>query len=185
MKTTECLGLPYPECDPPLVKDASDIEQFRDLALAVDAEVQDLSEDIQDRYVAPDAVLMAGAITTTGRDVLHFLNTTIFDNAGMADTAADVIRIHENGWYLIGGYVSAVTTPSIFLRIQPIVNGDMVSSYHGPGFSTGNADSVSFCDVLFLQDGDALQMATHHAALDATSYAYVVQMWALRILVNE
>jgi hypothetical protein len=28
-------GYPYPECDPPLTKDASDISQMRDLAQAV------------------------------------------------------------------------------------------------------------------------------------------------------
>ena len=39
MDQTDCLGLPFPECDPPLTKDASDIAQFRDLAEATDAAV--------------------------------------------------------------------------------------------------------------------------------------------------
>ena len=29
MKETDCLGLPYPECNPPLVKDLSDIQALK------------------------------------------------------------------------------------------------------------------------------------------------------------
>ena len=184
MDQTDCLGLPYPECDPPLTKDASDIEQFRDLAEAVDSAVQDYADAIQNLLTAPDAVYMTGGDNTAGQDVTHSLQTVIFDNASMGDTAADVIRIQETGWYMLGGHVTVSTATAIFMRVEPLVNGEMVSSLQGPGFSTGANEDTAWADTLFLQAGDAVTIHTHHAALAATVYSYTVHAWALRILVN-
>jgi hypothetical protein len=184
MKETECLGLPYPECAPPLVKDASDIVQFKALADATDAAVQTLADSVDNLYTSPDAVAMVGGINAAGQDVTHFLGGTEFDNAGMADLTAQVIRILETGWYLLGGHVQISTLPAVFVRAEPLVNGDPVSSRQGPGFATAGVEAVSFTDALFLQAGDALQMMTHHVASPVTVNTYSVRMWALRILVN-
>lgn len=185
MDQTDCLGLPYPQCDPPLVKDASDIIQFKNLAEATDAAVQSYADDVLNLYTSPDAVAMTGGINVAGQDVVHFLGGgPEFDNAGMADTVAQVIRILETGWYLLGGHVHITTVPAVFVRVEPLVNGDPPSSRQGPGFATAGVEAVSFTDVLFLQEGDALQLMTHHVAAAATVNTYAVRMWALRILVN-
>lgn len=184
MDQTDCLGLPYPECDPPLTKDASDIVQFKALAEATDAAVQAYADDVQNLYTAPDAVAMSGGTNVAGQDVVHFLPTLEFDNAGMADTTADVIRILETGWYMVGGHVLITTVPAVFVRIEPLVNGDPPSSRQGPGFATSGTEAVSFADVLYLSEGDALTLMTHHVASAVTVNTYAVRMWAVRILVN-
>lgn len=184
MKQTECLGLPYPECAPPLVKDASDISQLKALAEATDAAVQELADNVTNLYTSPDACAMTGGTNVAGQDVVHFLPTMEFDNAGMADTTADVIRILETGWYMVGGHVLVSTAPAVFVRIEPLVNGDPPSSRQGPGFATSGQEAVSFADVLFLAAGDVLTLMTHHVANPVTVNTYAVRMWALRILVN-
>lgn len=186
MNQTDCLGLPYPECAPPLVKDQSDIEQFRDLAIATDTAVQALADSIVNLYTSPDAVNMTGGTVVAGQDVTHFLTSVEFDNASMGDTTADVIRIQETGWYYVGGHAEVQTAAAVFVRAEPLVNGDPVSSRQGPGFTTTttNVEDVAFVDTLFLQAGDALQLMTHHVALAATVYTYTVRMWAVRILIN-
>lgn len=184
MDKTDCLSLPYPECDPPLTKDAADIAQFKALAEATDAAVQEYADNVADLYTSPDAVAMSGGTNVAGQDVVHFLPTMEFDNAGMADTTADVIRILETGWYMVGGHVLITTATAVFVRIEPLVNGDPPSSRQGPGFATSGTEAASFTDVLFLSEGDALTLMTHHVASAAVVNTYAVRMWAVRILVN-
>jgi hypothetical protein len=190
MDTTDCLGLPFPECDPPVTKDASDIAQFRDLAIATDTAVQTLANNITEFITDPDAVNMLGGITTAGQVIDHLYGGgALFDNSNMADNVADVIRIQRDGWYLIGGTVTAQPpAPTILaLRVQCLKNGDPLGARQGNGFSVNGAvaaDYVSWVDVQFLQAGDALTLRTQHTVSAATSITYNIRGWALRILTN-
>lgn len=187
MDTTDCLGLPFPQCNPPLTKDASDIEQLRDLAVATDGAVQAFADSVSARLLNPDAACMSGTVVAAGQDVTHFTSTTIFDNAGMADTVADVIRIQEDGWYIVGGWVSAqsATLPNpINIRIEPLVNGDVVSARQGPGAPAVGNEYVAWVDVLQLRDQDVLQAMTHHTDTAVLSVTYVTRIWAQQILIN-
>lgn len=187
MQTTDCLGLPYPECDPPLTKDASDIEQFRDLAEATDAAVQAFADSVSDRLLNPDAVNMFGGSNAAGQDIVHFTSGVNFDNAGMSDTVADVIRVVEDGWYIVGGWVAASSpthpTPTN-IRIEPLVNGDVVSARQGPGAPAIGSEYVAWVDVLQLRAGDVLQTMTHHTDAAATVFTYATVLWAQQILIN-
>jgi hypothetical protein len=184
MDTTDCLGLPYPECEPPLTKDASDIKQLRDLAEATDAAVQTLADSISDTLLNPPCVRMLGSIVTAGQDVVQPYNGAVsFDNANMADTAADAIRIQQDGWYAVGGSVNS-TSVNAFIRIEPLVNGDTVSSRQGYGASVGSGDRISFMDVLFLRTDDLVTTMTHHTLLPATVYTYNTALWAYLVLGN-
>jgi hypothetical protein len=186
MDVTDCLELPYPQCDPPLTKDASDIEQFRDLALATDAAVQTLSDEITATLTAPDAVCMTGGVGVAGNDVTHNLNgSVLYDNAGMGDTVADRIVIQQDGWYMIGGTVimdTAVTT-SNGLRVEPLVNGGTFTSRQGPGWSLVT-ENVNWVDVAFFRQGDQLNLMTHHFGSAVTVFNYTINMWALQVAVN-
>lgn len=185
MDTTECLGLPYPECSPPIVKDASDIEQFEDLATAVNSAVQALAETVDETLLFPDAVRMTGGQgPVAGRDLVQPLGgTVLFDTANMGDTVADVIRIQEDGWYIVGGYVRAdsTNTTSINLRVETLVNGVAVSARQGPGWDSPFSETVNWNDVLFLRAGDAIQPMTHHADTTVLTVLYTVQMWAFQV----
>lgn len=187
MDTTDCLELPFPECAPPLVKDKSDIEQFRDLAVAADTAVQTLADSLSSTLFNTPSTVMSGGSVVAGRDVTHFTPTTVTDNAGQADTAADVIRIAEDGWYMVGGWVSATSASlpnSIGLRIEPIVNGDTVSNRQGPGQPAVGAEYVAWADSLFLRAGDTLQTMTHHTDSAALNVTYQTFLWAHQVIAS-
>ena len=191
MDTTDCLGLPFPECEPPLVKDASDIDQFRDLAFAVDAAVQRFADLVDTTITGPPAVIMDGGDNQVGQVVDHFTGTLVFDNAGMADTVADVVRIQRDGWYMFGGGVQATLLAAsiLTLRVDPLLNGDPVWVRQGDAFNasgTGLApDAVSWCDVQFLRAGDALTFRTHHQESAAATVAYSFTVWAVMVMPDD
>lgn len=189
MKETDCLGLPYPECDPPLTKDLSDIAQFRDLAFAVDDAVQALDDRITDQLLLPDAVIMSGSDgLITGQDHTQFYDGAVFyDNAGMADTVTGGIRVQEDGWYIIGGWVTAAATPSVTfsigVRVEPVLNGDPFTARQGPGWPT-STEAFAWSNTVILQAGDFLTTATHHQDSPALVITYNYRLWAIRILNN-
>lgn len=185
MDVTDCLELPFPECDPPLTKDASDIIQFKALAEATDAAVQELADEITDTLTNPDYVMMTGGVNQAGNDVVHALTAVLFDNGGLGDTVADRIVIQEDGWYKIGGYVTMTTAvgTSNGMRVEPLLNGDPFTARQGPGWSL-IAEYTGWSDVAFFRAGDQLNCMTHHFGSAVTVFTYSVHMWALQIAVN-
>lgn len=187
MDTTDCIGLPYPQCDPPLTKDASDIIQLKNLADATDAAVQQLSDSITDVLTAPDYTSMEGGQNAAGNDVFHALNGFVrFDNGGLADTVADRIVIRQDGWYMFGGYVTMTTAAgsSNGMRVEPLLNGDPFTSRQGPGWSLTGSEYKQFTDVAFFRAGDQLHLMTHHFGSAVTVFTYFVNMWVLQIATN-
>lgn len=185
MDTTECLGLPYPQCDPPLVKDASDIEQFRDLAEATDAAVQEFDDQLTDTLTAPPAAAATGGSNTAGTEVNQFYSVLEFDNAGLWDSVLDGFTIQEDGWYKVGGHViiSGFDPNTVNLRVDPLRNGDPWSSRQGPGFAVID-EAVSWSDVGFFRAGDFLNTRTAHTGNPAAVPTYTARMWILQVLAN-
>ena len=109
MKATFNYNLPYPECSPPLTKDISDIEQFRDLALAVDAEVERIATLADDTIINPDAAVMfeqsPNPIVSGDQIPFGFLN---FDNTGgqLVDLVNDRFTIRATGFYYVTIYIN-------------------------------------------------------------------------------
>jgi len=189
MDTTDCLGFPFPECDPPLTEDLSDIEQFYELAIAVDTAVQTLADNIVEELRSPDYVAMSGTIVRTGQEQTMVYAVIEANNAGMADTAAGGIVIQEDGEYLLGGWVdadAALSATSMGLRIEPFVNGALVAGRHGPGFPTfGTGTSleyVAWMETIHLRAGDFVNAVTHHTISAATSVSYTSRIWALLVM---
>lgn len=186
MKVTECLGLPYPECNPPITKDASDIEQFRDLAEATDAAVQEFDDRLTDTLTAPPACALTGGNNIAGNLVNQFYAVTEFDNAGLHDTVFDGIRIQEDGWYMIGGSVrlSGFAPTVTNLRIEPLLNGDEFSSRQGPAYSTTISEDICWSDVGFFRSGDLINTRTLHTGNPVTVVTYTARIWCLQVLSN-
>ena len=190
MDTTDCLGFPFPECDPPLTEDLSDIGQFRDLAIAVDAAVQILADDIVEELRSPDYVAMSGSLNNVaGQEQTMIYSVIEANNAGMADTGAGGIFIQEDGEYLLGGWVdadAALSATSMGLRIEPFVNGELVAGRHGPGFPTfGTGTSleyVAWMETVHLRVGDFVNAVTHHTISAATTVTYTSRIWALLVM---
>lgn len=186
MDTTECLGLPYPECNPPLVKDASDIEQFRDLAEATDAAVQAYDDELTETLTAPPSAAMTGGVNIAGSEANQFYSVIEFDTGGIADTVGDGFLIQEDGWYMTGGSVkiSGFSPTTVNLRINPLLNGDPWSSPQGPGFATNGSEDVNWQDVGFFRAGDFLNTRAYHTGNPATVATYTHRMWIVQVLAN-
>lgn len=186
MDKTDCLELPFPECRPPLVKDASDILHFKNLADAVDVAVDGLANTLDDQLLTVDAANVSGTVVTDATRVTHFFSGFTLDNGGMFDPGRGVIRPQKDGWYAVGGWVSAshANLPAACdLAIQPLVNGLTVTALQGPGQPAVGFDYVAWTDVLFLRAGDEVQCQTIQNMF-ATTVTYEVVMWALLVLDN-
>lgn len=184
MKTTDCLGLPYSECSPPLVKDQSDIEQFRDLAIATDTAVQALDDRITDLLVSPPAVSMQGSDNSAGLQVDHFYGgSVLFDTDNMGDTVSDVMRVQRTGWYMIGTSVLASPpAPGIlFLRTETLVNGDPLSTQCNAFDGSVNGDKAAAVEVAFLNAGDAVTLRTRRTGNPADVVVYNFTGWMLGV----
>lgn len=188
MDTTECLGLPYPECDPPLTKDASDVIQFKALADATDTAVQDFDDSLTDTLTAPPAAALTGGNNIAGQLVNQFYSVMEFDNAGLFDPDFDGIRIQEDGFYMIGGSVrlSGFAPTVTNLRIEPLLNGDEFSSRQGPAYAntTPASEDICWCDGGFFRAGDLINTRTQHTGNPATVASYTHRIWIVQVLAN-
>jgi hypothetical protein len=188
MDTTDNLGLPYPQCNPPLTKDASDIEQFRDLAEAVDAAVQVLADEITQQLVRPDACRFNSSTqTSTVTDNVMFLTTLSFDNTAgnsMTDTVNGVIRIQRDGWYLCGFWVTSTVATDVQTRGRFLVNGEPASNFQGPGgIAQPGIQDCNGAEVLFLRAQDGLTIATRNGS-PGTSVDYLARVWTVLVAPN-
>ena len=186
MDVTDCLKLPYPQCDPPLVKDASDIEQFRDLAEATDAAVQAYDDQLTDTLTSPPLAIATGGSNTAGTEVNQFYGVLEYENDSLWDSVYQGFRIQEDGWYQLGGTVrlSGFSPTVTNLRVDPLLNGDPWSSRQGPGHVIGGTENVCWTDVGFFRTGDLLNTRTAHTGNPATVATYTARMWILQILTN-
>lgn len=162
---------PYPECEPPLQKDAADPIQFMQLAAAINDDVQNLSDTIEDQMAYPPSARMTvtGLTTTSAEFVVGYPTASWQTRAGMTDTARGGFAIQQPGWYLITGFVSA---PALHLRMRLVVN----SEQHGvwQGYSrpqTGVANQVQeLKTTIFLDAGDFLTCVVRHASTGSISF---------------
>lgn len=104
---TDNRGYIYPECDPPLVKDRSDIDYLREFAFQVNDDAAVMDSRLLEYIEKPDAARIAytGTVTTSGSGNGFFFtvpyDVTTYDNtSGSVDLGADGIRVLERGWYL-------------------------------------------------------------------------------------
>lgn len=189
MDATECFGFPYPQCDPPLTKDASDIIQVRNLAEAIDAVVQDFADDILDQLVRPDACRMTNlvAFVSTVTDNVIPMDATSFDNQpglAMTDVAAGGIRIVTDGWYQVGAWCRSTVATDVQTRIRFLVNGDPATNFQGPGgLAQAGSQDCNGEEVLQLFAGDLITLATRNGS-PGTSVSYTAHLWAVLVAPN-
>lgn len=188
MDVTECFGFPYPQCDPPLTKDASDIEHLRDLALAVDAVVTDFNSDIVHQLVRPPAARLTngagGPLVSTLSDNVIFLDTATFDNSDgstMLDATNGVMLIPTSGWYHVGVWVVSSVATDVQTRSRIIVNADPVTNFQGPsGLVTAGQQNLTAEDTLHLTAGDGVTIQTRNGS-PGTSVSYTATLWAVLV----
>lgn len=186
MDATECFGFPFPECSPPLTKDASDIVQVRDLALAIDAVVQSFADDITDKLVRPDACRMTNlvAFVSTLADNVIPMDATSFDNQpglAMTDVVNGGIRIVTSGWYQVGAWVRSTVATDVQTRLRFLVNTDAATNFQGPGgLAQAGSQDCNGEEVIELRDGDLVTLAVRNGA-PGTSVSYTAHLWAVLV----
>lgn len=188
MDETLNRGYPYPQCDPPLTKDASDIAHVRDLAAAIDADVQTVYDNAADIVVRPDAARMGIAPSVADTfgpgDFSPTFNTRTFDTTGtsMTPTAEGVLRLVEPGWYTVGGYGEFTTATFLGLRMCFLQNGVQATSYTQQArVVAGNVQLAFNTGELFVPTGgDALTMRFRIGAA-SPSFTYIARIWAQQI----
>jgi hypothetical protein len=185
---TDNYSLPYPECDPPLRKDASDIAQVRDLAVAADTASVQVRQDASNLMVRPDAcrMLMSAFVAGTGSStVVPFFNLFGPDTSPggyMHDTVNGVINLVEPGRYLIGGYVNTTCTIQLSPRVRYLLDGQIATNLQTSGFISQTNAAVGFASVVLAVDrATTLQMQVVTDALVATVWTYSATMYALQI----
>jgi len=182
MKSTPLRGYPVPECEPPLVKDASDIIQIKNLADAIDADVEALTNEAN-----PLIFPVAGKMNITGlvmgvtEFVVPYNNISWVTRSDMADIDTGVMVIPESGfyqWHLWAGVDSATNAQ---MRLRLMVN-DFPTGVWG-GFSTSVATVTtqsSTHDVsLFLSAGDRVTTQVRHNLAGSNTFHSAIHLLQL------
>lgn len=189
MDETINFGFPYPECEPPLVKDASDIIQLKNLADAVDAEVQEIFDLASQQLIHPDSCRMAMtapvAVALGTRQTQIFYDTFNFDNTPaqqMSDETAGAIRILEAGWYMIGHHVLAQRSPgpgTMPTSLRFIKNGLATSNWSVQ--SSVNVGMAHQFLMMRLEVNDLITSEVHQT-LTTTAWTYDARIWAHQLM---
>lgn len=189
MDVTPARGYPFPECDPPLTKDASDIAQIQGLAAAIDSDVQSVYNRAADVVVRPDAARMsmtAAVADTAGPTTLFpFFNARSFDTTGtnaMTPVTEGIMRLPEPGWYSIGAYAELVSTTYLGVRMAFFRNGIQAASYSTQAESVAGGSQIAHhtADLFVPTGGDTLTIGVVIGASGA-SYTYSCRLWAVQV----
>jgi hypothetical protein len=160
---TDNRGYIYPECDPPLVKDRSDIDYLRELAVQINNDAARMDADLLEFIERPDAARIAytGTVTTTGSgNGFYFTvpyDTLTYDNtAGMVDLGANGIRVIERGWYLFTSSLRCTNGGSQGTSVRHLRNGrDEARRLEGPSAPiSASEENMATVDFIQCSAGD-------------------------------
>lgn len=170
MDRTQYRNYPFPECDPPRVKDASDIAQLRDLALAIDADAAGRSDSIAQFWERPDSAGMTGSATnfpfpfssTQHTQFTVPYDTVVFDNSGtnsLTDISRNAFVIAERGFYVFTAMVRVLGNPGFFTQLGiRFQNANRATAegrhYQGVGAYLGTELAWNAIEVLPCSAGD-------------------------------
>lgn len=174
MDQTTPFQLPYPQCDPPLVKDAADIAHLRDLAVAVDTVVEELAVQADDILVTPDAAVLTNAgtqVLSTPTD--QILMTTVEGDTSatgdLAQGADSQFVVQQTGIYLLSCSLRAVFTGStLLIEVRIDVNGQTTGPYGQSKTLTTVEGGIGFMDVRPLTAGDVVRFRWAGSAVAAS-----------------
>lgn len=130
----------FPECNPPLTKDASDIVQMANLALTIDADVENLFTTVDNNLLSPDGCHIAGGPQTIQQgDPVQF-TTLRFDNSpGAVMNETFGIRARIDGTYLFTFWAQVDQGPT-----PPLDNLKIICSVEGTSSSTMEGLATNF-----------------------------------------
>lgn len=188
MGQTPNYQIPYPECAPPLLKDAADIADFRDLAVAADTALQGVYDLAGELVFTPDAVRLLTAASVgpiTGQNFTPAYGVISFHQGnGMADIANGVINLVEPGRYWVGAYASLTAATISQPRIRFTYDGTPVTLFQTPGAIAVAANTATCQAQAVLSTTTpnvALSTTVRHSSSAALSYTYTSRIWAIQL----
>lgn len=187
-------GYSFPECDPPLVQDRSDIGFLRDLAQQVNTDATALDASIVDLIEKPDAArqAFAGNLVITksslGNAVLTipYSSTTYAQPASFSDLTAFGLRIPVRGFYAFTSYVRCTNAAATDLQVRHLRNGLARTEgrrFEGPSLpvDTVNETSMETMDVFPCNAGDLVRTQIKLSPADGT-YAFEARLSGILLL---
>jgi len=192
VKETERYGFPYPECDPPLVKDSSQIVQMASLALDIDTEVQRVVTEANLELITPPnarATIAVLPVATTDSLAVPFFDLSVFsaNGAGLNSfPGAGCLEVSEAGWYLVGCHaLVSSATAAVLPAVRLTVNGAPASSWSAVGgnYIALNSRLAALSGVpLVLAPGDRIRMEIRHTAAGSPAWDYRPHIWLVRMV---
>jgi hypothetical protein len=186
-------GYPYPECDPPLTKDASDISQMRDLAQAVNSDATAQDARMVQLIEKPDAVRVAFAASlvvtkSSAGDaifIIPYSSTTYAQPAAFADLTAFGLRVQERGYYWVTSTVRCTNAGLAGMQIRHLRNGLARTEgrrFEGPAWPViASESSMQTADLMYANAGDLIRTQVKMSLADGT-YAFEARLAAIQIL---
>lgn len=181
-------GYSYPECDPPLVKDRSDIGFLRDLATEVNSHAVALDADIVELIEKPDAArqAFAGNLDITKSSVgnailtIPYNSTTYANPASMSDLAAFGLRIPVRGYYMFTSYVRCTNAAATDMQVRHLRNGLARTEgrrFEGPAAITDTTleTSMATSDIFLCNAGDLIRTQIKLSPANGT-YAFEARL---------
>lgn len=187
-------GYSYPECDPPLVMDRSDIGFLRDLATEVNSDANALDTRIVDLIEKPPAArqAFAGSLVITKSSIgdavlaIPYNSTTYANPASFSDLTAFGLRIPERGFYMFTSAVRTTTAGLCDLQVRHLRNGLARTEgrrFEGPGFTVDTAleTSMQTSDVFSCNAGDLIRTQIKLSPANGT-YAFECRLSGIQLL---
>lgn len=189
MKATEFYQFPYPECDPPLVKDSSQISQMAQLAEAIDAEVERIITLAEDVLTTPASarVITSAAVATTDVQVMPFFNSVVFNNSNWPSPLGPGngnLSVPEDGWYMVGAHAATDSATAMQVNIRLTRNGLPASSWSNPGAPYSTIFQLPALGTVPMQlnTDDSLNIELRHNAAGGTAWNYRPHLWAWKLI---
>lgn len=166
------FGFPYPQCDPPLTKDGSDIADLRDLAIAVDTRMEAMAVQADDLLVSPDAATLVATgsqVLSTPTDQLT-MATVEYDTSASGDLAQGAqsrFVVQQTGVYLLTCSIRPTFSALYRVAISVDVNG-MITGPFGQAALNNVEGGVGLLTVKPLNEGDIVLFRWAGSAVAAT-----------------
>ena len=193
MRATENYQFPFPECNPPLTKDASQIAQMANLAKDIDLEVQRIFDAADNNLIRPPnarGTIAVLPVATTDNLVVPFFDVIVFSvnwgTTSAINPSDGALYINEPGWYLIGCHaLVSSATAAVLPMVRITVNGEPASSWSAVGgnYGVGNGRLAALSGVpLTVGEGDRVRMEIKHTAAGSPAWDYRPHLWAVRLV---
>jgi hypothetical protein len=166
-------GYPFPECEPPLVKDASFIGQMEDLAQAINDDVQSVVNFAGEVLIAPDVYRGANVATNTTSqqvDVVGYAATFV-NNPDMDEFGG--CRVQKTGWYLLASFTTGTIASTIEIKQLYLRNGQPLNQFGDAAqIYIPTQQACSQTDVALLNAGDLISVRVRHETGGSPAWTY-------------